>query len=106
MGVVLHHRIPATPPDAQKKFNEFWNTKWITGQLVTGSSQQGYENATKFLVWMRGRKMNKGDPELAFSNLAAKGELHYLPTGYKLSAAAQKAETEKKTPAREVLVNG
>lgn len=84
-------------PDAQRKFNEFWNTKWITGQLVTGSSQQGYENATKFLVWMRGREMNKGYLEMAFNNLAAKGELHYLPTGYKLSAAAQKAETEKKT---------
>jgi hypothetical protein len=81
-------------PDAQQKFNDFWNTKWITGQLVTGSSKEGYENATKFLVWMHGREMNKSYLEMAFSNLSAKGQLHFISSSYKPSALAEKSQHE------------
>lgn len=47
-------------PEAQKTFNKFWNSTWVTGQLVTGSSKEGYQNATQFLVWMHGRPMCVG----------------------------------------------
>lgn len=82
--------------DAQKVFNDFWNSKWITGQLVTGSSKEGYLNATQFLVWMHGRSMTKDYLEMAFSNLVAKGVLHFVSSTHKLSEVAQKAEKTHK----------
>jgi hypothetical protein len=82
--------------DAQKVFNDFWNSKWITRQLVTGSSKEGYLNATQFLVWMHGRSMTKDYLEMAFSNLAAKGVLHFVSSTHKLSEVAQKAEKTHK----------
>jgi hypothetical protein len=80
--------------EAQKVFNEFWNSTWITGQLVTGSSKEGYLNATQFLVWMHGRSMDKSYLEMAFSNLVAKGVLHFLPSNYKPSVLAEKSTHE------------
>jgi hypothetical protein len=82
-------------PEAQKTFNKFWNSPWVTGQLVTGSSKEGYQNATQFLVWMHGRPMTNDYLQMAFSNLSPRGVLHFLPSSHKLSAVAQKAEAEK-----------
>ncbi len=85
-------------PEAQKAFNTFWNSPWVTGQLVTGSSKEGYENATKFLVWMHGREMTgsagRDYLQMAFSNLTAKGVLHFVPSTHKLSAVAEKSQHE------------
>jgi hypothetical protein len=80
--------------EAQKTFNKFWNSPWITGQLVTGSSREGYLNATQFLVWMHGRPMDEGYLKMAFSNLSPKGTLHFLPSNYKPSALAEKSTHE------------
>jgi hypothetical protein len=93
--VTYNNEFQQLSRDAQKVFNEFWNSTWITGQLVTGSSQSGYENATKFLVWMRGRNMDKAYLEMAFSNLAAKGQLKFVTKSYKFSETAQKAGEHK-----------
>ncbi len=93
--MVYANELQQLSPEAQKKFNTFWNSTWVTGQLVTGSSQQGYDNATKFLVWMHGREMSNDYLQMAFSNLTAKGQLHFIPSTHKLSEVAQKAEAEK-----------
>ena len=43
---------------------------------------------------MHGREVNKGYLEMAFSNLTAKGVLHFLPSNYKPSALAEESTHE------------